>query len=811
MAKTNRIHNHHDSSNLRLKDSNLFLEDLISYSRDRGIDLVALTDHESVSGHIKAMRLREKYPDIKIALGNEIYLVNRRVHDELKAKNEKILYYHFILVAKNKKGHELIRRLSSEAWEEVYTYRRMERVPTFMDTLQKYMLMDEYKGTVIASTACLGGMLAHKILNNEDYMPFIRWCKKLFGDDFYLEMQPSHSKEQQKVNAEILKISETYNIPYTITTDSHYKSKEDQEEFYNYLNSQDGDREAEEFYATTYIMGDDELLEFFPQEVINQVNEYNEVMYNSIEDFDLFHSPILPPVFIPDWFTGKWDSMFSSRIDLAYCQKFLNSPHIVDRYYLYLIEEGYKERGRKHDHEEEMQRIEIELEQCWDLSIALGEHISKYHVAIRQIVDEVWKVSLVGPARGSACCFYLNYLIDIVQVNPLDYNLPYWRYMDKTKVELSDYDYDTESSQRENIVAILQEKYGKDNVLSFCTFSTEGTKSIIDTSCRGLGLSKNIANNLKGMVTVIRGKAYTIEQMIYGDEKEQIEPNKKFIEEVEKHHDLKEMLLKNGSLVKGRSQHASGLLITPEPYWVHNAMMKTKKGIRVTQFDAGDSEACSAVKVDTLTVNFLDRMRTCFNILVEEGKIEWEGSLKTTWNKHFHPKVLDITSPKIFKPLYELSMSNAFQFTSAIGMNALLTLKANTFADVYNGNSLMRLQEVNGKNPLLRYVEFRNNPGLWEKEMVDYGLTEEERKIMHELLDEDNGVMSSQEKLMFSVIRICNYTVAQANSLRKSVSKKNPEKQKKEKEKLYETAKKQGIRREFIDYLWDYQIAFSLG
>ena len=593
-----RIHNHTAHSNMRLRDSNLFLEDLISESYKKKIDMVAITEHEFVGSHVKAMKLRKKYPNIKIALGNEIYLINRKKHDIQRESNEKIKYYHFILVAKNKKGHELLRRLSSEAWEGMYNYKNMERVPTFADRLQHYLNMEEYRGTLIGSTACIGGALGSTILKGEDARPFIKWCKGLFGEDFYLELQPSHNEEQDIVNKEILKISKELNIPYTISTDSHYLNKEAKEDFFSFILSQDGDREVVDFYDDTYIMSDEELEEFFPKEIIDQANVYGEEIYSKIEDFDLFASPELPPVFIPENYDEGWVSIFEKRTDLPYVQRFLNSPYEVDRYYLKLIEEGYEVRGGGYDKEEEYKRIEIELEQVWDLSIALGCRISEYHVAIKQIVDEVWKVSLVGPGRGSACCFYLNYLIDIVQVNALDFDLPYWRYMDKTKVELSDYDFDTESAKREDIVKIMQEKYGKDNVLSFCTFSTEGAKSIIDTTCRGLKIDKDIGNNLKGLIPVIRGKAHTIEQMFFGDDEEDIKPNKAFIEEVAKYPHLREGLLKNAKLIKGRSQHASGVVITKEPYWKHNALMKTKKGIRVTQFDAHDSEECSAVKVD---------------------------------------------------------------------------------------------------------------------------------------------------------------------------------------------------------------------
>lgn len=596
--KTTRLHSHTAYSNMRMRDSNLFLEDLLEESHKKGINLVGITDHECLSSHIKAMELRDKYKDMKIALGNEIYLVNRVTHDKLKENNEKVQYYHFILVAKNKKGYELLRRLSSEAWEGAYTYRHMERVPTFADRLQYYMSLDEYKGTVIATNACIGGCLAKTILEGKDGRPFIRWCQKLFGDNFYLEMQPSHGEEQKIVNKKIIELSKEMNIPYIITTDSHYKNKESKEDFFNYILAENSEREVASFYDTTYIMSDEELLEFFPQKVIDEANKTGEEIYSKIEDFDLFASPELPPVFIPENFEKDWVSMFLRRKDMPYTQKFINSPYPVDRYYLKLIEEGYKIRGGKYSQEVEYARIEKELEQVWGLSEALECRISEYHTAIKQIVEEVWKTSLIGCGRGSACCFYLNYLIDIVQVNALDYNLPYWRYMNKDKVELSDYDFDTESAKRDEIIELMRKKYGKDNVLSFCTFSTEGAKSIIDTTCRALGVDKDIANNLKGLITVIRGKSYTIKQMLYGDEEEDIKPNEAFINEVDKHKGLREALLENGKLIKGRSCHASGVVITKEPYWKHNAMMKTKKGIPVTQYEAHDSEKCSAVKVD---------------------------------------------------------------------------------------------------------------------------------------------------------------------------------------------------------------------
>lgn len=807
------IHNHDDGSNFRLKDSNLQLKDFVNTAHKKGINFLGLTNHETLAHHPEFIDLCVD-KNIKPVLGNEIYLVDRQEHDKLKNNNEKIKYFHFILLAKNNKGHECLRRLSSDAWLGMYVYRGLERVPTFKDTLERYLSMPEYKGTLMASTACLGGELATLILEDKKHeaIEFIRWCQGLFGeDDFYLEIQPSDNEEQTKVNTALLKIASHYNIKYIITTDTHYATKEDKKEFSIYLHSQEGDREVDEFYSTTYLMDKEELLEFFSQDIINTSNLTYEEMSKKVEGYSFKHSPTLPPIDIPKGWDTNYVSIFTGKLNLPYIHKYLTSPYEEDRYYLKLIEDGMKRTNKMTQNY--IDRVELECRHMWNLSEALQQRMSKYHVGTAQQIDIMWEEgdSLVGPGRGSAACYVVNYFLDIVQVDALEWDLPYYRYLHESKIELGDIDVDSQADKRSKILEAFKKHYGEDRVVSVGTYGTEGTKSIIISCCKSLNVDDDIASNLSGLVPVIRGQAHTISQLLFGDEEEEIEPNKEFIKIVDSIEGMREALLKNAKVIKSRGVHASAVGILPEPYWTRYPIMRSKSGQIITQYDAKTCEKCGFVKQDALTITSLDYIRVAFDKLLEDGKIKWQGSLRKTWNHYFHPDKLDLTNPRLFEILYNREMSNAFQFNTAVGLGALNKLKAERFLDVVIGNSLMRLQPTEVGSPMDRYVAFKKDITLWYKEMEEYGLTQKEIEKAKELYGKSYGVLAEQEGLMDTGIQLCGYTVAETNKLRKAVSKKDPIAQEEQKAKFFERGQKQGWRLLFLQYIWDYEIAFSLG
>lgn len=205
------VHAHTEYSNIRLIDCINHPKDLINRAIEVGLSGCSITDHEALCSHIivnkYAKEIKEKYPNFTIALGNEIYLT------ETREKNQK--YYHFILLAKDRLGYRGLCELSSTAWYNVYTDRRLERVPTLKNELKE--IMKKYKGHIIATTACMGGELSTNLYGlalarkNHDKEAeieyynnacnFIKFCISVFGqDDFYIECAPSIKEDQVIVN-----------------------------------------------------------------------------------------------------------------------------------------------------------------------------------------------------------------------------------------------------------------------------------------------------------------------------------------------------------------------------------------------------------------------------------------------------------------------------------------------------------------------------------------------------------------------------------------------------------------------------------
>ena len=244
------LHNHIDiGSNIRMRDSSLTCEELITIPAKLGQKAVAITDHEAICSHMEAInKLNELKAtgklekDFKLILGNEIYLNDRaETESDRYNKDKKCMFNHFILWAKDKIVYKQIRELSSIAWQENYfVYKGMKRVPTYYDNIEEVIGKD--KGHIIALSACIGsrlGELFKKTIEEgktedgiedlKDMMAdHIEWCIEMFGqEDFYIEMQPNQFEEQIEYNKILVKIAKAYNLKMIITTDTHYALEND--------------------------------------------------------------------------------------------------------------------------------------------------------------------------------------------------------------------------------------------------------------------------------------------------------------------------------------------------------------------------------------------------------------------------------------------------------------------------------------------------------------------------------------------------------------------------------------------------------
>ena len=353
------------------------------------------------------------------------------------------------MLAKNAKGHQQIREISTRAWQRSYMARGMRRVPTYYQDL--FDIIGTNKGNVIGSTACLGGalptqILLHKQTQNDDlWGRIVSWIlnmDNLFGHgNFYLELQPSENKDQTYVNRKLIQLSNKLDIPYIITTDSHYLKKEDRFIHKAYLNAQDGDREVDAFYATTYMMDTQELENHMDLTEQELQTAYQNILniYEMCEDYSL-----LKPLKIPQL---TWRDTGSYTIDqrywcseIPYLETFWNSSYEGDNELATIIVLALQ-KDPQLQNEETYKEVNACLEMTWVSSQKNKAHWSAYYLNLQKIIDECWAAgTLIGPGRGSGVGFILLYLLEITQINPLweTTKTHRWRFLNPDRVSVLD-------------------------------------------------------------------------------------------------------------------------------------------------------------------------------------------------------------------------------------------------------------------------------------------------------------------------------------------------------------------------------------
>lgn len=806
MNKRFETHSHTYYSNLRLLDCINRPKDLVKRATELGLAGIAITDHEALCGHIELnmfqKEIEKDYPGFKIALGNEIYLTPDR---EMGQR-----YYHFILIAKNKIGHRALRELSSRAWMNSYWDRGLERVPTIYTDIEE--IVKKYPNSLIATTACLGGELsvntlalinAEKINDKKsaeaahnNIVKFMLWGKEQFGDDFYIECAPGCSLDQTQVNRRLVSIAKAFNVKMVIGSDAHYLKKEDRYVHKAYLNSKGGEREVDEFYEFTYLQDNNEIIENlkksdFTEEFIQQMFDNSYEIYDKIELYTLEHKQTIPKVEVKDYpKISNW-----SQLDYPVLTDMLDSDDKVERYWV----NKCLNRLEKLDlyNEKYLNRLEEEADIKRTISEKLETNMFSYPVTLEHYVNLFWECgSMVGAGRGSSCSGLNHYLLGITQLDPIKWELPFWRYLNKERVELGDIDLDLCPSKRPLILKRIKEERGgnfnKDiddlsrknlGCTLIATFGTEGTRSTILTACRGYraqgypdGIDVDTAQYLSSLIPSERGFLWPLKDCIEGNPEKDRKPIKLFINEVEQYPGLLDVMLGIEGMVNKRSSHASGVILFDEDPYEFGCFMRTPKGEIITQYDLHMCEAAGMTKYDFLVTEVQDKLTEAIKLLQDYGEIDSSLTLREVYDKYFHPNVLPINDQKIWKVLQENSVLNIFQFDSEVGSQAAKKIKPKSMLEMADANGLMRLMaaEKGQESPMEKYIRFKENIGLWYAEMREFGLTEKEQKVVEPYFLSSYGVPPSQEQLMKMLMdeNICHFSLKDANAARKIVGKK---------------------------------------
>ncbi|MFW6001961.1 MAG: PHP domain-containing protein [archaeon] len=834
------LHNHTHYSNLRLLDALSREDQLIDKAYELGLKGVAITDHDSVSGHVKALNYyydNYKDNDFKLILGNEIYLTRSDLTAKNHQKGEK--FYHFLLLAKDEIGHRQLREISTKAWSRSYM-KNMMRVPTFQEDLEE--VVGENPGHLIATTACLGGYTGSMFQSGQlEFIPnFLNKIQDIFGkENFFIEIQPSRQEDQIEYNKYML-INYWDDYDFIFTTDSHYLQAEDREVHKWLLHSQSGDREVDAFYSSTYLMDYEELKSYFDDYIsmpkIEAMKDNTNKINDMIEMYELSHDQIVPKVEyefekINNEAIEKIIKLFEEN-DLEsywYLNKFITNPeNDTDKYFIQLVLQGYHDKIYELDSddeilnaittEERMKRLNYELEQVYETSIKINQSLSDYFITMGKIIEIIWNEaqSLVGPGRGSASGFLVNYLTGITQLDPQaqELHLPPWRFIHQDRPELPDIDIDTESNKRLKIFNKIREYFNEigSDVVNVCTFGKEKSKSAIRTAARGLQIEDSVASYLTSMIPNERGFDWTLSQCYEGDEGKK--PIRDFREEMDKYPKLKKFAFAIEGLITRVGVHAAGIIILEGSPAANNSIMRTSSNVTISAFNLEDSEQMGGLKYDMLTIAALDKIHAAMNYMLEDGELKWKGTLRDTYEYYLLPAVLEKKDPKMWYDLGQGNVPDVFQFDTVVGSQAVRDIKPQSITELAVANSIMRLMAQDDMDaPIETYVAYKNDIDKWYREMKLYGLEQPDIEILEPHLKPLYGVADSQESVMQLVMdeKITDFTINEANSLRKAIAKKKKDVLEKTKEMYYQKGQELGTNKFLLDYIWNIQIGRQIG
>jgi len=801
------LHTHTDHSNYRMLDCTNKIPDLIAYAKKLGHKGIAITDHETVGSHMEANEYQDE--NFKIILGNEIYLCKNDCKETHK-------YPHFILLAKDAEGHRALRELSTRAWCENSHYWVNLRVPTHYEDLVE--VMSEYKGHVIGMTACAGGALGKMILSGYDPTNWLLKMVAIFGEgNFFMEMQPSVQEEQDVINKKILELSDKLGIDYVITTDAHYLKKEEKEIHKAFLQSQEADRETGLFYETTYLMSEEEIHRWLDGSIgydnVERAFRTSESIMDMCEVYSLEKPLRIPynPTKVEELDMELYN-FYKERIPNL--EAFLNhdvGPKEGDpnRHLVALAIKNMAKEPEIFNTEKAYKEIEFELDSIIKLSEKQHTYWAGYILQTRELINVCWDHSLVGCSRGSGAGFVLLYLCEVIQINMLreEVQLYPWRFLNKERVSPLDIDCDIEGDKKEEIISSMMEKFGGyRHVTKVQTLLKAKTKNSIQIACRGLGESKETAQFLGGFVKYERGTPWTLEETYENDRqfRDLIDTQYKEVYRIAKYIE---------GVVVGVGQHAGGVIYDNHDLVDSVALMKSNAGDIITQNDLHKSEAASLIKYDLLGVDYLTKVHTCIDLLIEGGLIEDKGSIKDTYEEYLNIYKIDRTSDKVWNAICNQEVLSIFQFEGQAGVQAIKLGQPRSLEDMAALNSVMRLMSDNNEPPLQKYARFKNDISEWYKEMNEWGVSKEDQKWLEGYCLKNYGFLPNQENFM-SILqdeKVGGHDLLFADLVRKAVAKKNPKTFLEKEEEYYQAVKDKKLNKELCTYVWEVLIGASKG
>lgn len=388
--------------------------------------------------------------------------------------------------------------------------------------------------------------------------------------------------------------------------------------------------------------------------------------------------------------------------------------------------------------------------------------------------------------------------------------------MNPARVSVLDVDVDIEGGRRKQVLDHLRKVYGDNRVANVATFGTEKSKSAILTACRGLGVDVDVAQYLASMIASDRGMLRTLDQTFYGDEEAGFHPNQQFVYEMtENYPEVWQVAKKIEGLVCRLGEHAGGVIFVDEDFEKSTALMRAPNGDLMTQFDLHDAEDCSLIKYDLLSVEALDKMHICLDLLCEQGYIEQFPTLKETYENTLGIYKIEREAPEMWQMVWNHDIQSLFQMEKQSGIQGIALTHPESVDDLATLNSVIRLmaQEKGAEQPLNKFARFKEDISQWYQEMTDYGLTKQEQELLEPVVKLSYGICESQEGFMQLVqMPECGgFDLTWADRLRKSIAKKNPAAYEELQKEYFQRVEEAGLSKNLCNYVWNVLVATSRG
>ena len=736
----------HVHTQYSLLDGAIRLEDLFKRAHEYSMPAVAITDHGNLFGAVDFYRSAYR-AGIKPIVGCELYVAPRSRFDrDTGGRGETAK--HIVLLARNIQGYRNLVRLSSLGYLEGFYYK---------PRIDKELLAQSSEG-LIGLSACLHGEVSEHLLRGDEdaAMKAASAYRDILGDGhFYLEIMENGIPEQKEVNKGLMEIGRKLGIPLVATNDCHYLSREDAEAHEILLCIQTGKtvEDADRMKFATdefYFKSPDEMKRLFsycPESIENTVIIAEKC--NLTLNFD--------NVFLPHFEIGPEKT---------------REEHLRE-----LAKKGL-ERIASSLTAEEKNRYAKRLNQELEIIQAMG--FAGYFLIVADFINYARSRNIpVGPGRGSVAGSLVAYALGITSIDPIRYGLFFERFLNPDRKGMPDIDTDFCMEGREEVIRYVTEKYGTDRVAQIITFGTMQAKAVIRDVGRALNMPygevDRIAKLVPNVLNIKLNEAIKMEPRLQAEERNN--------EKVGKLLALSRSL---EGLKRHSSTHAAGVVISDRPLIERVPLYKSQKDEVMTQFSMDDLQAVGLTKFDFLGLKTLTVIRDTLRF-IKEGRGE-----------DVNVDEIPLDDAETYKLLMRGDTDGVFQLESPGMKEILVSMKPDCIEDIIALLSLYR-------------------PGPLKSGMVPEFVARKQgkTKIVYEvpalegILKETYGVILYQEQVMQIASTLANYTMGEADTLRKVMSKKNPADMAKEKPKFLAGAKKNRIPEDKALKIFDQMETFA--